>query len=97
VRSLVPTGRAVVVLGACADRDATTAQFEAYADLVGMGSYVIVTDTVVNGHPVWTSFGPGPAEGLKQILNRNGDFVSDPAMEKYALSFNPGGFLRRVR
>jgi cephalosporin hydroxylase len=97
VHSLVGGGNAVVVLGACADRDATTAQFEAYADLVGVGSYVLVTDTVVNGHPVWTSFGPGPMEGIKQILNRNGDFVPDPEMEKYALSFNPGGFLRRVR
>jgi cephalosporin hydroxylase len=97
VHSLVGGGNAVVVLGTCAHRDATTAQFEAYADLVGVGSYVLVTDTVVNGHPVWTSFGPGPMEGIKQILNRNGDFVSDPEMEKYALSFNPGGFLRRVR
>ena len=97
VHSLVPAGDAVVVLGACADRDATTAQFDAYADLVGVGSYVVVTDTVVNGHPVWPSYGPGPMEGLRQILNRNGHFVPDPEMEKYALSFNPGGFLRRVR
>jgi cephalosporin hydroxylase len=72
------------------------AQFDAYADLVGPGSYVVVTDTVVNGRPVWPSFGPGPGEAVKQILARHGDFVPDPAMEKYALSFNPGGFLRRV-
>ena len=39
--------------------------------------------------------GPGPAEGIKQILNRHGKFVADPEMEKYALTFNPGGFLRR--
>jgi cephalosporin hydroxylase len=97
VRRLVGGGGAVVVLGACGDRDVTMAQFEAYADLVGVGSYVIVTDTIVNGHPVWPSFGPGPAEGVKQILNRHGEFVADPEMEKYALSFNPGGFLRRVR
>ncbi len=95
VRGLVGDGNAVVVLGACADREATTAQFEAYVDLVKVGSYVIVTDTIVNGRPVWTSFGPGPAEGIKQILNRHGKFVADPEMEKYALTFNPGGFLRR--
>ena len=61
-----------------------------------MGSYVVVTDTVVNGHPVWTGFGPGPAEAVKQILTRHGDFVADPAMEKYSLTFNPNGYLRRV-
>jgi cephalosporin hydroxylase len=97
VHALVGAGSAVVVLGACADRAATAAQFEAYADLVGVGSYVVVTDTIVNGRPVWPSFGPGPAEAVKQILTRHGEFVADPGMEKYALSFNPGGFLRRVR
>jgi cephalosporin hydroxylase len=95
VCELVGDGNAVVVLGACADREATTAQFEAYAKLVKVGSYVVVTDTIVNGRPVWTSFGPGPAEGIKQVLNRHGKFVADPEMEKYGLTFNPGGFLRR--
>ena len=96
VHALVSTESAVVVLGACADRATTAAQFEAYADLVGVGSYVIVTDTIVNGRPVWPSHGPGPGDAVKQILTRHGEFVADPGMEKYALSFNPGGFLRRV-
>jgi cephalosporin hydroxylase len=97
VHDLVGSGNAVVVLGACADRATTASQFEDYADLVGVGSYVVVTDTVVNGRPVWPSFGPGPFEAVKQILTYHGEFVADPDMEKYALSFNPGGFLRRVR
>jgi cephalosporin hydroxylase len=97
VHELAGAGNAVVVLGACADRATTVRQFDAYADLVGVGSYVVVTDTVVNGRPVWPSFGPGPFEAVKQVLNVHGEFVPDPAMEKYALSFNPGGFLRRVR
>jgi cephalosporin hydroxylase len=97
VHELVGSGNAVVVLGARTDRAATARQFEAYADLVGVGSYVVVTDTVVNGRPVWPSFGPGPFEAVKQILNFHGEFVADPDMEKYALTFNPGGFLRRVR
>jgi cephalosporin hydroxylase len=33
---------------------------------------------------------------VKQILTRHGDFVADPAMEKYSLTFNPNGYLRRV-
>jgi cephalosporin hydroxylase len=97
VHELVGAGNAVVVLGACTDRATTAGQFEAYADLVGIGSYVVVTDTVVNGRPVWPSFGPGPFEAVKQILNLHGEFVPDPDMEKYALTFNPGGFLHRVR
>jgi cephalosporin hydroxylase len=97
VHDLVGSGNAVVVLGACADRATTASQFEDYADLVGVGSYGVVTDSVVIGRPVWPSFGPGPFEAVKQILTYHGEFVADPDMEKYALSFNPGGFLRRVR
>ena len=88
---------AVVVLGAGADRERTQAQFEAYSSFVRVGSYVVVTDTIVNGNPVWPAFGPGPAEAVKQILTRHGEFVPDPLMEKYSLTFNPGGFLLRVR
>jgi cephalosporin hydroxylase len=97
VHAFVGAANAVVVLGACSDRAATAAQFEAYAQLVGVGSYVVVADTIVNGRPVWPAHGPGPGEAVKQILTRHGEFVADPDMEKYCLSFNPGGFLRRVR
>ena len=96
VRSLVGAGRALVILGSCTDRHKTSLEFGAYQDLVPVGSYVVITDTVVNGHPVWTGFGPGPAEAVKQILTRYGDFVADPELEKYSLTFNPGGYLRRV-
>jgi cephalosporin hydroxylase len=90
-------GRVLVVLGASAPRDVTVKMFNAYAPLVPVDSYVVVTDTIVNGHPVWPAFGAGPAEAVKQILTKHGEFVHDPAMEKYSLTFNPGGFLRRVR
>ena len=44
-------------------------EFELYAPLVPVGSYVIVEDTIVNGHPVWPGFGPGPMEAVKRIVN----------------------------
>jgi cephalosporin hydroxylase len=98
VRALVGNeATAIVVLGSAGDRVVTNAQFEAYSPFVPVGSYVVVTDTIVNGHPVWPAFGPGPAEAVKQILGRRGEFVPDPLMEKYSLTFNPGGFLRRAR
>jgi cephalosporin hydroxylase len=97
VRSLVGAqSKAIVVLGGLADRQQTYAQFSAYSPLVPVGSYVVIADTIVNGHPVWPAFGPGPAEAVKQILNAHGEFAADPDLEKYSLTFNPGGFLRRV-
>ncbi len=92
-----PNPNAFVILGSRANRRGTIKEFETYRDLVAPGGYVVVEDTIVNGHPVWPGFGPGPAEGVKGILNRDGDFVADPTMEKYSLTFNPGGFLKRVR
>lgn len=89
--------RALVVLGSRAGRQRTTLEFEALSPFVPVGSYVVVEQGIVNGHPVWPGFGPGPAEAIKQILSRHGDFVPDPTMEKYSLTFNPGGFLQRVR
>ena len=50
----------------------------------------------MNGHPVWPGFGPGPLEAVRRILANHGEFVPDTTMEKYGLTFNPGGFLRRV-
>ena len=67
-----------------------------YADLVPVGGYLVVEDTIVNGHPVWPNFGPGPAEAVKGIVERRDDFASDVSMSKYRLSFNPNGFLKRM-
>ena len=72
-------------------------EFEAYRDLVAVGSYAVIENTVVNGHPVWPGFGPGPFEATSQILARHNEFAVDTTMEKYGLTFNPGGFLKRLR
>jgi cephalosporin hydroxylase len=86
---------ALVILGAAA-RDKVLAAFENYAPLVPVGSYLVVEDTILNGHPVWPGFGRGPAEAVQVIINA-GEFAPDPALERYALTFNPGGFLQRIR
>jgi cephalosporin hydroxylase len=56
-----------------------------------------VEDTNINGHPVFPDFGPGPMEALDEFLLRNGDFESDLTREKFLVTFNPRGYLRRLR
>jgi cephalosporin hydroxylase len=97
VGELVAGDRSVVVLGSTASRAQTSAEFAAYQELVPAGSYVIVENTIVNGHPVWPEFGPGPLEAVKEIIRQNGDFAVDPTMEKQVLTFNRMGFLKRLR
>jgi len=73
------------------------AEFKTYAPLVPVGSYVIVEYTILNGHPVWPGFGPGPGEAVKRILFENTNWGVDTNLEKYGLTFNPGGYLKRLR
>ncbi|MDQ1449025.1 MAG: hypothetical protein QOC79_1996, partial [Actinomycetota bacterium] len=72
-------------------------EFKVYSPLVPVGSYVIVEYTILNGHPVWPGFGPGPLEAVKRILADNNNWSVDTSLEKYALTFNPSGYLKRMR
>ena len=69
----------------------------AYADLVTVGSYVVVEDTNVNGHPAYPEFGPGPMEAVDAFLAEDDRFEVDAGREKFFMTFNPRGYLRKVR
>ncbi len=83
----------IVALGAIGR---VTATFEAYQPLVPVDGYVVVENTVVNGRPVVSGFGPGPHEAVADLLQRHRDFVPDVARERYQVTFNKNGYLRRV-
>jgi len=87
---------AVVILGSRAGRDRTRREFESFAPLVPVDSYLIIEHTVLNGFPVDASFGPGPHEALRRLMNVHGEFLADTTRERHALTFNQGGFLRRI-
>ncbi len=96
IRSLVDEARRVmVILDSDHSKDHVLAELRLYAPLVGTGSYVVVEDTNVNGHPVMADFGPGPMEAIDQFMTESDDFVIDRSREKFLLTFNPRGFLRR--
>ena len=86
---------ALVILGLGAI-ERVIAAFDRYAPLVPVGGFVVVENTVVNGRPARAGFAPGPYEAVEAILGRSGDFVPDPAGERYTLTFNRNGYLRRV-
>lgn len=91
------TRRAVVILGTRGARRRMHAEFAAYEKFVPVDSYVVMEHTVLNGHPVDATFGPGPFEALQRILNTRDDFAPDQRFERHAVTFNPGGYLRRIR
>ena len=73
-----------------------TAELAIYADLVTPGSYLVVEDTNVNGHPVYDDHGPGPTEAVAAFLAHDTRFQIDRSRERFLLTMNPGGYLRRV-
>lgn len=86
----------MVILDSDHSREHVLAELRHYAGFVTPGSYLIVEDTNLNGHPVVPNFGPGPMEAVQDFLGERDDFKTDSEQEKFMLSFQPGGYLRRV-
>lgn len=68
-----------------------------YNELVSKGSYIVVEDTNINGHPVYIAHGEGPMEAVNEFLKNNNDFIVDQSREKYFLTFNPNGYLKKIK
>jgi cephalosporin hydroxylase len=96
VKELIPKdAKVMVVLDSNHSRDHVLNELRMYNGIVSPGHYLIVEDTNVNGHPVYADHGPGPMEALDAFLRENDDFESDRSREKFMVTFNPKGYLRK--
>jgi len=88
------TPRVMVIL----DDDHSTGhvykELKEYWKFVTKGQYLIVEDTNVD-HPL--GFGDGPGKAVAEFLRNNDCFEVDRTREKFLMTWNPGGYLRRVR
>jgi cephalosporin hydroxylase len=66
-----------------------------WAQYVSIGSYLIVEDTNLNGHPIDKQGQPGPWEAVEEWLPGHPEFERDRSREKFLLTANPGGYLKR--
>jgi cephalosporin hydroxylase len=89
-------GPVIVLLDSDHSEANVTAELKLYSRLVSVGSYLVVEDTNVNGHPSFAAHGPGPWEAVQAFLGRSSDFVVDAECQRYLLTLNPGGWLKRV-
>ncbi len=99
--------RVLIIHDAEHTRDAVLRDLRNYAPLVSPGSYFIVEDSI-QGVPGFCPdserlHGPfllpdidTPLQGIKTFLRENKDFYVDVSRERYILTANYRGFLRRI-
>lgn len=84
-----------LILDSLHTKEHVLAEMEIYGRLVPSGSYMIVEDSNINGHPVRPEFGPGPFEAINEFLPAHPEFERDRTAERFLISCAPGGFLKR--
>jgi cephalosporin hydroxylase len=89
------TDEVMVILDSDHSRDHVLNELRVYGKMVTPRQYLIVEDTNINGHPALPDFGPGPMEALDVYLKENDAFEMDPSREKFFMTFNPRGYLKK--
>ncbi len=89
-------GAVMVLLDSDHTEDHVLTELRLYSPFVTLGSYLIVEDTNVNGHPSFRDHGPGPFEAVQKFVAENKNFVIDYDCQRFLLTFNPSGWLRRI-
>jgi cephalosporin hydroxylase len=87
----------LVILDSDHEKEHVLNELNIYGEMVTRGSYLIVEDSNINGHPVKPEFGPGPMEAINEYMKNNSSYIVDKTKEKYFLTFNPQGYLRKVK
>jgi cephalosporin hydroxylase len=95
-RHIAPNAKVLVILDSDHSKAHVAQELALYGPLVSPGSYMIVEDGNVNGHPVVPEHGPGPTEAISEFLEGSKDFAIDRDREKFFVTFNPGGYLKKT-
>jgi len=97
ISELVEGRSTMVILDSFHSEEHVSKELEIYADLVSVGNYLIVEDTHVGGNPVEWEYGEGPMGAVKRFLEKDKRFEVDKSREKLVMTFNPSGFLRKIK
>lgn len=95
VRERAAGRRLLVILDSDHSQAHVEAELALYAPLVPVGCYVIVEDSNIGR--IRKDLMPGPLEAIQTFLASRSDFEVDRGREKFLITFNPSGYLERVR
>ena len=93
---IVSSDKVMVILDSDHSQKHVKDELEVYAQLVSSGQYLIIEDTNVNGNPTNKEHGPGPMEALQEWLPQHPEFICDEHRERFMMTFNPMGYLKRI-
>lgn len=97
---LLPSSRGplFLILDSDHSRDHVLRELRAWVPRLRAGDYLVIEDTIVNGHPVRPEHGPGPWEAIEQYLaEAPGLLVHDAAREaKFGATFAVRGYYTRA-
>ena len=91
------TERVMVIEDSSHTKENTLALLRLYGPLVSEGCYYIVEDTILEYDFPFKGAMPGPLEATKEFLKENDEFIIDRQREKFILSYNTDGYLKRIR
>jgi cephalosporin hydroxylase len=94
IRGRADGRRLLVILDSDHSEAHVTAELAAYTPLVPVGCYVIVEDSNIGR--IRKDLLPGPLEAVEAFLADSDEFEIDRDREKFLITFNPSGYLRRV-
>jgi cephalosporin hydroxylase len=86
----------MVVLDSDHQKNNVYSEMHYYTPLVTLGSYLIVEDTNLN-NPIEWCLGPGPHEAVMDFLKTHPEFEIDKTCEKFMMTQNPNGYLKRIK
>jgi cephalosporin hydroxylase len=87
--------RVLIILDSLHTKDHVLKELRAYSPMVSVGSYIIVQDTGI-GRPAKPWF-PWASHAVEEFMRNNDRFEIDRSRQRYIVTSNPDGFLKRVR
>ena len=96
IRSAARGKRVMVDLDADHRAHHVLEELHLYSPLVSPGCYLVVEDGFLGGRPVRPDAAPGPSEALDAWLAEDPPFEPDRWRERFLLTQNPRGYLRRI-